>query len=54
MYKYVYKRKSDGRKVFSHIPLNYKDLEPVLRVKSGDIKEGDTLVFKKTRKKSKK
>lgn len=50
MYKYVYRNKTDGRKVYSHIPLNYQNLEPVMNVKQIVMEEPD-IVLKKTRKK---
>ena len=51
IYPYIYKRKSDGKKVFSRIPLNYQDLELISQTKNISMIVDDSLVLKKTRKK---
>ncbi len=44
MYKYVYRNKTDGRKVYSHIPLNYQNLEPIMNVKQIVMEEPDIVL----------
>lgn len=53
IYPFVYKRKSDGRKVLSKTPLNYSDLELVSCVKNISMIDDSNIVLKKSRKKKK-
>lgn len=39
MYKFIYQNKKTGIRIYSHIPLDNKDLELVFSIKNGAIKK---------------
>jgi len=50
-YKFIYKRKEDGRKVYSKVPLNYEGLELISQVKNVAMTDGEVILKKKYKRK---